>query len=305
MPESRLLPVPDGLDGLRLDVALSRLLGLSRTTAAEPHRHRTGDRGRRAARPQREGARRRVARGHAARPAGAVRAATGRRAGGPLRRRRRGRRRQADRRRRASEPGLDRPDRDRRASPRWATASRRAAEPSGRASSTASTPAPPASWRSRSPSAPTPRSSGRSRSARWTSATRRSSRAIPIPPAGRSTRRSTGIPAPTTSSPSSPAGGRASRTTRRSRHSVRRRCSTSTSRPGAPTRSGCTWRRCGIPCVGDLTYGADPVLARRLGLTRQWLHARELGFEHPGTGGVGARRVAAAGRPAARARHPG
>ncbi len=39
------------------------------------------------------------------------------------------------------------------------------------------------------------------------------------------------------------------------------------------------------PCVGDLTYGADPVLARRLGLTRQWLHARELGFEHPGTGG--------------------
>jgi 23S rRNA pseudouridine1911/1915/1917 synthase len=38
------------------------------------------------------------------------------------------------------------------------------------------------------------------------------------------------------------------------------------------------------PCVGDLTYGADPTLATRLGLTRQWLHARELGFEHPGTG---------------------
>jgi 23S rRNA pseudouridine1911/1915/1917 synthase len=38
------------------------------------------------------------------------------------------------------------------------------------------------------------------------------------------------------------------------------------------------------PCVGDLTYGADPVLARRLGLTRQWLHARELGFAHPATG---------------------
>ena len=34
----------------------------------------------------------------------------------------------------------------------------------------------------------------------------------------------------------------------------------------------------------DLTYGADPVLAKRLGLTRQWLHARELGFRHPGTG---------------------
>jgi 23S rRNA pseudouridine1911/1915/1917 synthase len=38
------------------------------------------------------------------------------------------------------------------------------------------------------------------------------------------------------------------------------------------------------PCVGDLTYGADPVLAARLGLQRQWLHAVRLGFEHPGTG---------------------
>ncbi|MFG2042646.1 RluA family pseudouridine synthase [Dactylosporangium sp. NPDC048998] len=38
------------------------------------------------------------------------------------------------------------------------------------------------------------------------------------------------------------------------------------------------------PCVGDLTYGADPTLADRLGLSRQWLHARELGFEHPRTG---------------------
>ncbi|MGO1054416.1 RluA family pseudouridine synthase [Crossiella sp. CA198] len=35
------------------------------------------------------------------------------------------------------------------------------------------------------------------------------------------------------------------------------------------------------PCVGDLTYGADPVLAKRLTLTRQWLHARTLGFHHP------------------------
>jgi 23S rRNA pseudouridine1911/1915/1917 synthase len=38
------------------------------------------------------------------------------------------------------------------------------------------------------------------------------------------------------------------------------------------------------PCVGDLTYGADPVLAARLGLQRQWLHARELSFTHPGSG---------------------
>jgi 23S rRNA pseudouridine1911/1915/1917 synthase len=38
------------------------------------------------------------------------------------------------------------------------------------------------------------------------------------------------------------------------------------------------------PCVGDLTYGADPTLAARLGLTRQWLHALRLAFDHPDTG---------------------
>jgi 23S rRNA pseudouridine1911/1915/1917 synthase len=38
------------------------------------------------------------------------------------------------------------------------------------------------------------------------------------------------------------------------------------------------------PLVGDLTYGADPVLASRVGLARQWLHAMRLGFEHPLTG---------------------
>jgi 23S rRNA pseudouridine1911/1915/1917 synthase len=38
------------------------------------------------------------------------------------------------------------------------------------------------------------------------------------------------------------------------------------------------------PCCGDLTYGADPALAARLGLTRQWLHAVRLSFRHPGTG---------------------
>ncbi|GGM12414.1 RluA family pseudouridine synthase [Nakamurella endophytica] len=38
------------------------------------------------------------------------------------------------------------------------------------------------------------------------------------------------------------------------------------------------------PCVGDLTYGADPVLAGRLGLERQWLHARALAFAHPRDG---------------------
>ena len=38
------------------------------------------------------------------------------------------------------------------------------------------------------------------------------------------------------------------------------------------------------PCVGDPLYGADPTIAKRLGLSRQWLHAWKLGFEHPGSG---------------------
>ncbi|MGO4534094.1 RluA family pseudouridine synthase [Leifsonia sp. 2MCAF36] len=38
------------------------------------------------------------------------------------------------------------------------------------------------------------------------------------------------------------------------------------------------------PCVGDAMYGADPVLSARLGLTRQWLHAVQLSFDHPATG---------------------
>ncbi|MAT17019.1 MAG: RNA pseudouridine synthase [Leifsonia sp.] len=37
------------------------------------------------------------------------------------------------------------------------------------------------------------------------------------------------------------------------------------------------------PCAGDPLYGGDPTLAARLGLTRQWLHAMRLGFRHPAT----------------------
>jgi 23S rRNA pseudouridine1911/1915/1917 synthase len=36
--------------------------------------------------------------------------------------------------------------------------------------------------------------------------------------------------------------------------------------------------------VGDRLYGADPVLAERLGLDRQWLHAARLAFRHPADG---------------------
>ena len=38
------------------------------------------------------------------------------------------------------------------------------------------------------------------------------------------------------------------------------------------------------PCVGDTFYGADAEEAQRLGLVRQWLHAVELEFSHPRTG---------------------
>jgi 23S rRNA pseudouridine1911/1915/1917 synthase len=38
------------------------------------------------------------------------------------------------------------------------------------------------------------------------------------------------------------------------------------------------------PCAGDRLYGADPVLAASLDLSRQWLHAVRLGFAHPATG---------------------
>ena len=38
------------------------------------------------------------------------------------------------------------------------------------------------------------------------------------------------------------------------------------------------------PCVGDLMYGADPVLASKLDLERQWLHAVRLSFVHPSSG---------------------
>lgn len=38
------------------------------------------------------------------------------------------------------------------------------------------------------------------------------------------------------------------------------------------------------PLVGDLAYGSDPVLAERLELKRPWLHAIELSFDQPSTG---------------------
>ena len=37
------------------------------------------------------------------------------------------------------------------------------------------------------------------------------------------------------------------------------------------------------PLLGDTMYGADPVLAKKLGIDRQWLHAKALSFQHPVT----------------------
>jgi 23S rRNA pseudouridine1911/1915/1917 synthase len=38
------------------------------------------------------------------------------------------------------------------------------------------------------------------------------------------------------------------------------------------------------PLVGDTMYGADPVMAAKLAIDRQWLHAVALSFTHPTTG---------------------
>ena len=59
-------------------------------------------------------------------------------------------------------------------------------------------------------------------------------------------------------------------------------CSRCTSRPGAPTRSGCTWPRCSTPA--SATSPTAPTRRWPPGsvLERQWLHAVRLGFEHPG-----------------------
>ena len=133
-------------------------------------------------------------------------------------------------------------------------------------------------------SAPTPRSSGRSRSAPSTSVTPHSSRAIPIPPAAPSTHRSTGIPCADYKF-AVVAGGRPSVTHYETVEAFRAATLLDIHlETGRTHQIRVHMAAVRHPCVGDLTYGADPVLAQRLGLTRQWLHARELGFEHPGTG---------------------
>ena len=184
--------------------------------------------------------------------------------------------------------------------------------PSGRASSTAWTPRPPGSWWSPRASAPTPSLKAafkertvdqglpRARAGPPRSVARHHRRPDrPAPPARLAVRRRLA------------AAGPRSPTTRCSRPSRRRAWSTSGWRPAAPTRSGCTSPPCGTPASATLTYGADPTLAARLGVERQWLHAVRLGFAAPGRRPVGrvhqrvpARPRRRAGRPARRGLTP-
>ena len=76
----------------------------------------------------------------------------------------------------------------------------------------------------------------------------------------------------------------ASPTTRRSRRTGSPACSRSTSRPAAPTRSGCTWPRSSTPASATSPTAPTRRWPRGSGLTRQWLHAVRLGFEHPESG---------------------
>ena len=281
--------MPDGLDGMRLDAGLARLLGLSRTVVATLVE--AGARpldGRAAAKSDRltAGAWLEV---DAAR-AGAAGARSWPRRGGrgpdrAVRRRRHRRGRQAGRRRRAPEPRLDRPDRGRRAGRARATASPPSAPPSGRASCTGSTSAPPGVM----VVAKTERAyTVLKRAFKERTVDKRYHAVVPGPPrpVQRHHRRAD-RPAPP---PRLPVRGRRRRAAER--HPLRhargvpapRACSTSTWRPAAPTRSGCTSPRCATRASATSPTAPTRRSPKRLGLTRQWLHARSLGFAHPADG---------------------
>ena len=101
-----------------------------------------------------------------------------------------------------------------------------------------------------------------------------------------------------------PTASRASPTTRRSRRTGSRRLLEVHLETGRTHQIRVHMAALKHPCVGDLTYGADPTLAKRVGLDRQWLHAVRLGFEHPESGRVRRVRVGLPGRPPARPGRP-
>ena len=124
-------------------------------------------------------------------------------------------------------------------------------------------------------SAPTPRSSARSTTARSRRSTTRSCRGIPIRSPGT-------IDAPDRAASALRVEVRRHRRRQARRHALRdargvpvaRRCSRSTSRPAARTRSACTWRRSGIRASATRCTAPTRRSSARLGLTRQWLHAK-------------------------------
>ena len=259
----RALPVPDGLEGQRVDQALARLSGCparwpptwpTRATSSRRPRRGKGDRLTGGA-GWRSSSRPRPGEPAAPRPVEGI---------DPLRRRRHRRGRQARRRGRPPEPGLGRPDRDRRA--------RRGRLPHlhlgcGRAAGRR----PPAGRRhdrshgGRQERARLHRAQGGLQGAHGRRrATTPSCRAIPTRRGAPSTPPSTGTPGTTGGSPWSAGAGRGDPL------------------PGARGLPGGrlldiqleTGRTHQIrvhlgalrhPCVGDLTYGADPALSARLG----------------------------------------
>ena len=168
--------------------------------------------------------------------------------------------------------------------PRRASASARRESMSAKGLCTASTSAPRASWWWRSPSARTRCSSVRSSSAPSTSAITLWCRATPIRPAEPSTRRSGAIAGHDWKFAVTE-GGRHSIT-----HYDTLEAHQAASLLDVELETGRThqirvhFAALHHPCAGDLTYGADPTLAKRLGLERQWLHARSLAFAHPADG---------------------
>ena len=128
------------------------------------------------------------------------------------------------------------------------------------------------------------RSSAPSRNAPRRRSTMRWSRACPTRWKAPSTPRWAAIPATTGNSPSSRTAATRSPTTRCLRPSAGPRWWRCTLETGRTHQIRVHFSALRHPCAGDQTYGADPKLAAALGLTRQWLHAQQLGFFHPVNG---------------------
>ncbi len=283
--ESRSLPVPDGLDGTRVDAALAKLMGFSRTFARRRRRRRRRAVGRRDARQVRPPPRRRLARCRvAAEGSTEDHSDRGARARHRVRRRRHRRGRQAHRRRGASVGRLGGSDGGRRSCRRGIPRRHE--------------------WRSRAPGS---RASARCRHQR---------------PDGRREIRTrlhgaeAGVQGSNGREDLSRRGARAPRPARRDdrradrappepllevrRRSRRQALGHTTTRrsrafPGASLleihlETGRTHQiRVHMaahrhPCVGDPLYGADPTMSARLGLTATVASCASAGVRAPGDG---------------------